>query len=160
MIRPASRRLQVGHLQWRPLGLYAFCAALCITAVGCGGGYSGPDREAISGMVTREGLPIDSGSIKFTSKAGGPAAESGITDGRYQFDAENGPVVGEFDVTIIQHARREEVPEGTPKKDADFIPEDRFTGEQPKDGWKTTAEIQSNHTEPLDFEVTDSATSH
>ena len=98
-----SCRLQAGSLQQRLLGFSTLSLALCLTAAGCGEGSSGPNREAISGTVTREGLLIDSGSIKFASKAGGPAAEVGITDGRYEFDAENGPVVGDAEVTIIQH---------------------------------------------------------
>jgi hypothetical protein len=126
----------------------------CVVLSGCfGSGYEGPDREPISGAVTREGQPVDNGLITFTPKVSGPAAQIGITDGQYQFDEENGPVAGEYDVIVVHHPPRGPVPEGTPLKDADILPETRFKGRQPRGGWRFTQTIEPGHSEPVDFQI-------
>ncbi|MBX3436389.1 MAG: hypothetical protein KF861_02790, partial [Planctomycetaceae bacterium] len=101
-----------------------FATALVVSLLsGCGGGDAGPKREAISGTVTREGIPVDDGLIMFKPHGNGPATEVAIKDGKYQFDKENGPVAGMHDIRIRQSAPRAPVPEGTPLKDAEILPE-------------------------------------
>lgn len=119
---------------------------------GCGS-PKGPKREAVSGTVTREGINIDTGSITFNPTAGGTAVVGNIVDGKYAFDETNGPIAGNQKVAIVQFPQREEVPPGTPKKDAAIIKETRFKKGMPTKGWEKTAEIKTGHKEPVDFHI-------
>lgn len=130
-------------------------AALCIPlASGCGG-PEGPKKYAISGTVTREGKPIAEGVITMAPTGEGPATQTTITDGQYEFSDENGPIEGDHTVTILRMLQREEVPPGTPKKDAEFIPETGFTSTMPDGGWvlSTTIAADQDVGEPVDFNV-------
>lgn len=83
---------------------------------------------------------------------GGPAAAAVITGGKYRFTKETGPVVGKQNVQIVHFPQREEVPPGTPKKDAKIIPDDRFKKAMPKGGWTEETEINANTAKtPVDF---------
>ncbi len=69
--------------------------------VGCSG-ESGPRRVAVSGTVTVDGKPIESGIIRFlpTGKNGGPPASVMIADGHYSLSSEMGPIPGFYQVLI------------------------------------------------------------
>jgi hypothetical protein len=75
-----------------------FCAAL---VCGCQRAQ-GPERMAVGGTVTRAGVPLATGLISFRPARGGngPAANTSIQEGRYQFDATNGPTAGPHEVLI------------------------------------------------------------
>ncbi|MDB5338811.1 MAG: hypothetical protein JWN70_4430 [Planctomycetaceae bacterium] len=124
-----------------------------VAIAGCGGTTSGPEREAVSGTVTREGIPVDNGTILFKPTGGGPAASTSVKDGKYAFDKQNGPVAGRQQVEIVQFPLRAEVPPGTPKKDAPVLPETRFKKPMPASGWVQEAEIIAGHDAPLDFKI-------
>ncbi len=109
-------------------------------------------REAVSGTVTREELPIDAGTIMFIP-AQGPATSASITAGKYSIQKENGCVPGKYQVVITHELRREAADPGTPRKEMNTIPEDRFDGKQPSGGWKLSAEVARGQTEPIDFDV-------
>lgn len=126
--------------------------ALTLILSGCGG-PQGPKRVAITGNVTREGQPVDNGNIQFTPTGGGPMAMSNIADGVYKFTAENGPVAGTHKVQIVHFPPREEVPPGTPKKDADILPETRFEKPMPKEGWIKEVEVTEGDPGPIDFDL-------
>ena len=95
------------------------------------------------------------GLIQFVPSAGGPATQTFIADGEYEFTDENGPVEGEQVVTITRTLQREEVPPGTPKKDADFIPETGFKTPMPTAGWMLQFTVTPDHdvSKPADFDV-------
>lgn len=68
---------------------------------GCGG-PAGPERCAVSGSVSFEGEPIESGTITFLPEDGkGVSAGGAIQQGRYSIDAAAGPGVGQHRVEII-----------------------------------------------------------
>lgn len=74
---------------------------LALTAVGCGGGDS-LNRGAVSGKVTLDGQPIETGSISFwpTDGTQGPMAMGQISASQYTLEAKVGPVVGKHSVRI------------------------------------------------------------
>ena len=68
---------------------------------GCRGGTS-LDRLPVHGTLTVVGGDKLNGSITFLPAGGrgGPAATTGIVDGSYQFDRQNGPTSGRQDVLV------------------------------------------------------------
>lgn len=81
----------------RLLGWLSIAALL---AAGCGGG-DGLDRQAISGQVTLDGAPLESGSIRFEPVDGrGVASGAVIIDGAYQVAAAQGLTPGTYHVSI------------------------------------------------------------
>jgi hypothetical protein len=84
------------HFRWVCVGLLAVCWSL-----GCGGSR-GPQRVAVRGAILFNNEMLKSGRITFTPIEGskGPSAVATVTDGFYDFNALNGPVVGKNKVQI------------------------------------------------------------
>ena len=83
----------------------ARCHAMrCVSAivlagiVGCGSAKG--DRAAVSGHVTYDGAPLQSGQIVFEPVGQGRMAIAQIVDGQYAIAAERGPTVGDYVVRI------------------------------------------------------------
>ena len=78
------------------LGLCIFVAFLPFVA-GCGDG-----RLGVSGSVTVNGQPMESGTINFrpTGDTKGNSAGAGIVDGKYEVRSEKGLKPGKYKVTI------------------------------------------------------------
>ncbi|RUL88599.1 hypothetical protein [Tautonia sociabilis] len=78
-------------------------ATLAIAAplLGCGGGDE-LDRQPISGSVTLDGQPLESGLITFdpASNQSITSVATEITQGEFSFNRTNGPVPGEYRVVI------------------------------------------------------------
>jgi hypothetical protein len=80
----------------------ARCLALALLAgFGCSGG-DGLAREAVSGKVTLDGKPMDRGAIQFIPRRGDSrgAAWGEIVAGAYSIPASDGPVAGDYGVSI------------------------------------------------------------
>jgi len=77
------------------------CAVCLSLIVGCGR-PSGPRRVAVRGAILFDDRPLKAGRIKFTpiETSKGPTSVATVTDGFYDFDARNGPVVGKHKVQI------------------------------------------------------------
>ncbi len=75
------------------LGLTCVCFSACDTP-------ELPQRRAASGRVTLDGKPLADGSIRFVSVQRGGDVTTIIQGGQFDFDAESGPFVGEYDVAI------------------------------------------------------------
>ena len=77
------------------------CAAGLSLMLGCGR-PSGPRRVAVRGAILFDNQPLKAGRIKFTpiDTSKGPTAVATVTDGFYDFNARNGPVVGKHKVQI------------------------------------------------------------
>jgi len=59
--------------------------------VGCGGGDTGPKEYSVTGKVTFEGAPVETGRITFRQVGGDQQAFSGeIKDGAYSLKAQAG----------------------------------------------------------------------
>ena len=68
-----------------------------ILAYGCSGSDLSYDKAAVHGTVTVNGEPLSSGKIRFIPLVDtvSKLTVADIVDGNYEFDAENGPGVGE-----------------------------------------------------------------
>ncbi|WP_231746644.1 hypothetical protein [Maioricimonas rarisocia] len=80
-----------------PLVLLAFVS-------GCGdaSGEDAPQRAAVSGTVTFNGQPLPEGLVRFVPIDGtpGPKTAVPVSQGRFQVEAEHGPVVGTHRIEI------------------------------------------------------------
>jgi len=84
--------------------------------VGCGK-RTGLERFPVHGTVTLANGEKFSGSIIFLP-ATGPAATTGLKDGAYQFDRNNGPVAGAQKVVVKRSVARSRIPDSRLKQDA------------------------------------------
>jgi len=78
-------------MHWRTLrvGKVFFVLACALATVGCSDG--GPSREDVSGTVTFDGQPLESGEILFFPAGGGGTPEGGtIAGGKFEFQATAG----------------------------------------------------------------------
>ncbi|HBJ34080.1 MAG TPA: hypothetical protein DDZ51_04815 [Planctomycetaceae bacterium] len=84
--------------------------ATCTFAVlGCGNGDS--SGEPVSGTVTFDGQPVESGDILLFPAGGGGTPEGGkITDGKFQFQASDGPKRVEIVATREEGAAADGLP--------------------------------------------------
>lgn len=82
----------------------AVSAVCCLALCGCG---ASDRRQHVSGSVTLDGTPVESGSISFQPAAGntGPSAGGLITKGQYDLPAQAGVMPGKYLVMI--HLMRE-----------------------------------------------------
>jgi len=140
---------------WRHL---VAVGVLLLPAVsGCTGGTEGPERIPVSGTVTREGHPIDDGSIVFRSQAaaGGVdvSAATSIANGQYSFTDEDGPPVGKYKVEIVAYPNYDPSYVGK-KNEAPILPDDRFKNKMPPEGWVKDADVTATEEAPvIDFSV-------
>lgn len=76
--------------------------AVAVLVCGCGEGGDGLKREAVSGKVTFNGKPLEQGSIQFLPPQGNQNAGAWgqIVNGAYAIAAAEGPVAGEYSVSI------------------------------------------------------------
>lgn len=80
-------------------------AAFAVVALfcGCGGGDENQlPRAAVSGTVTLDGRPLAKGVIRFVPIEGtpGPKTSVMVSEGRFESDEQNGPVVGKHRIEI------------------------------------------------------------
>jgi hypothetical protein len=80
--------------------------AMLVPVAGCRNGNE-LQRVEVQGKVTYQGAPVEKGLITFRPASGssGPAAGTGIIDGKFLIPAEKGPVAGphEVEIKIIEH---------------------------------------------------------
>jgi hypothetical protein len=88
--------------QSRPWLLMAILGLVC----GCGGPV-GPPREAVSGKVTVDGRPLERGDIQFLPTKGSQsgAGWGSIVDGAYEISGSDGPVAGDYSVSITSSVK-------------------------------------------------------
>jgi hypothetical protein len=121
-IRAWQRRWPFGCLRAAAI-VWAACAA-----AGCGAS-DGLDRQAISGTVTWEGQPLESGAILLepaTSESGTPVGST-IRRGKFAVARNQGPVPGLYIVRIyassgIQASPTKGQSEGTPRPMVEWLP--------------------------------------
>ena len=102
--RRVSRRWAMAALLLVPWGLW-----------GCGGGSDGLDRQPVTGSVTLDGVPLDTGMIRLLPESAEASTETSATieGGAYAFPKDSGPVPGTYKV-LISSAKSEdfELPQG------------------------------------------------
>lgn len=145
------REKPVAGISWSAAFFLAMFMLTLPGLTGCGSAPTGPQRYAISGTVTREGIPIDDGTITFTPAVSGPAVLGQIINGEYSFSEEDGVPAGKYAVVIIAKPLRDPNYVGK-KNDAPILVDERFKKEVPPGGWKQEAEVSADSTK-LDFAV-------
>ena len=75
-------------------------ALLLVTSLGCGGG---PNLVGVSGVVTREGQPVENVQVTFMPQTGRPAWGATDAEGRYTLEfaqGDLGVVPGKYKVVV------------------------------------------------------------
>lgn len=75
--------------------------ALTTLFVGCGGGETGPKTYHVTGKVTFDGEPVETGRIQFRSAGAGKAFSGEIKNGEYSLDAEAGEMTVSIEASRI-----------------------------------------------------------
>lgn len=73
---------------------------LLLTSVGCGPAANSDGRKAVTGNISLNGAPIQSGSIRFEPESGQTASGSTIAEGKYEIPADKGLMPGKYRVFI------------------------------------------------------------
>ncbi|MEM7313333.1 MAG: hypothetical protein AAF497_09300 [Planctomycetota bacterium] len=76
----------------------ALLTFILMLVCGCGGPTDG--RVGISGNVTLDGNPLESGDISLTPLGPGPTTAGRIENGEFKIPAEKGPKPGKYRVSI------------------------------------------------------------
>lgn len=138
--------------------LWATALALPILwgLAGCGRG-DGLDRQPVSGSVTLDGAPLDTGMIRFLPESADATTETStaIEGGKYSFPKDTGPVPGAYKV-VISSAKGEafEPPQGKmpgevhPPLAKEKVPEKYNVTTE------LTATVKRGETAPIDFALT------
>ena len=100
----------IRKLSRREISSVLCLAILCMTQTGCGGGPEGPALHAVTGTVSFDGVPVDTGRVLYRMKEGsGLAYSAEIKGGQYTLQSEAGavsvevtasrPIPGKFDTS-------------------------------------------------------------
>jgi len=111
--------MQISELstkQWMTLGVVIATAAICYgwTRYSDDGEHG---RIGLSGAVTRQGQPIESGRIQFTPApdTAGPAVLADIENGAYEIPPQEGVFPGTYHIQITIGARQSKQPGPPPR---------------------------------------------
>jgi len=122
--------------------------------MGCGGGSDGLDRQPVTGTVTLDGAPLETGTIRFLPESAEASTETSTTieGGAYAFGKDTGPVPGTYKVSISSvKGEAFEVPQG--KMPGEVHPPPTKDKVPASYNVKTnlTATVTAGHTAPIDF---------
>ena len=114
---------------------FKLCVLLSsLVCAGCGG-PDGPERHAVSGKVTLDGKPLDSGHIQFEPQ-GEPNISGGavIKDGQYAVPEDQGLPAGKYRIRIFSAGGEapplEEAPGEAPPMEERIPPDFNATSEK------------------------------
>jgi hypothetical protein len=128
-------------------------AAGLVLLVGCG---PRSDRLAITGKVTLDGVPLDKGSIRFTSLGDEKLSVSGalIQDGRYNIPEEKGLRLGTYRVQINSPDLKAPpvMAPATPSGPSFPVPPERIPAEYNIDS-KQTVEVTTDGDNSFEFDI-------
>ncbi|WP_169976909.1 hypothetical protein [Tautonia rosea] len=130
--------------------------ALTISVAGCGGG-DGLDRQAVTGTVTLDGQPLETGLITFdpASATAETSTATEIVNGTYTFSSQTGPVPGEYRVVINSSGgEMVEPPAGQAPGDTYLPPPEEKVPRKYNSQTTLTATVASGSNEPINFELT------
>jgi len=118
-------------------------------AVGCGKG--GVARLPVHGAVSLSNGETLNGSITFVPVEGGkgPAATASLSDGRYQFDRQNGPAAGPHRVIVRRAPSKRTLLESRGVKKPG--PKGAAPGTEPKGEWTLSADVADDGSYQCDF---------
>ena len=102
----------------------AIVASFALSFSGCGGNSNRPKTAKVTGKVTYDGKPVETGSLLFVPVGGGTSAQGNISeDGTYTlgtFTETDGAILGDFKVMITAW---------TQPKGGSGLPEDAIRGD-------------------------------
>lgn len=116
---------------------------------GCWGGSSSKvKRVAVSGAVAQGSTPLPEATISFLPAEGSSTASAitGVRDGRYAFNRENGPPAGKYQVLI-----QLPTPKRNRKQDADTGIRDPKKSAAGKTSWQFDVEVPAGSSFKKDF---------
>ena len=129
--------------------------SLSLAVAGCGP-PAGPERGSVTGKITFDGAPLESGTIELRPAEGVDGVSAGglILNGQYDIASDKGPFLGKHVVDI--RSMRETgkmVPAGGPAGDA-MVPEtEQFIPAKYNSTTELSIDIQSGENQQ-DFELT------
>jgi len=102
-------------------------AGCCLLLAGCGGSADLPKVE-ISGHVTYDGKPIESGEITFLPLAGtkSPPTTAMITNGDYRTTSRGSIAAGKYRVEIREYRESKNAETGIPEPAPAMVPRDQI----------------------------------
>jgi len=133
-----------------------FLATAVLTITGCGGPSDGLAHQAVSGEVTLDGQPLESGSIVFVPiESEGTPTGGEIIDGSYAIPAKDGPTPATHAVSI--YAKKPTGRKLPDPNNADEVIEEKYEIIPPKYNVKTDlkAEVKEGGENRFDFKLTD-----
>jgi hypothetical protein len=131
-----------------------WCAAalLGLVLAGCGAG----DRKLpVSGQVTWQGKPLETGMIRFLPQGADPKTESGavITQGRYTIPRESGLEPGTYKVTVSSpDPKSGTIPDAPPGERGGYPATERIPAEY-NVNTKLTFEVKAGATNQFDIPI-------
>lgn len=130
-------------------------ALLALTAlIGCNSADSG--RASISGKVTFDGQPLQSGEIVFEPQGTGRLGIAQIVDGAYQMPAQQGPTPGKYLVRITANRPTGKAvqPAADPSGRSSGVSYEQYIPAKYNEKSTTTVEITAEPTAVHDFALT------
>ena len=119
---------------------------------GCGGS-DGPERYAVSGSVTLDGEPLDTGSILFGPEGdGGNGGGATIENGEYVIPAGSGLLAGKYRVRITSAGSGTEMQEEAPGESLDVENTERIPAEYNVNS-EQVIEVTADGDNTFDFEI-------
>lgn len=95
-------------MKFRLRSFVSLAAVLAVGMIGCG--QEGPPRTVITGTVTYNGEPVETGDIVFTPLADteGASSSAPIVDGQYRTDPRFAVTAGTYNVAIHGYHQKEQ----------------------------------------------------
>ena len=147
--------LGIGMIRPHQVAMLALLA-MGFSVAGCGGG-DGLDRQSVTGTVTLDGQPLETGLITFdpASATAETSSATEIVDGTYAFNSQNGPVPGTYRVVINSSGGESiEPPAGQAPGDTYLPPPEEKIPQKYNSNTTLTATVESGSSEPINFELT------
>jgi hypothetical protein len=125
-------------------------ALVALAALGLLSGCGGDGRLGVSGTVTVDGKPLESGVISFQPAAGnqGHSAGTSIQAGHYEVEAGKGLLPGEYQVRIQAFRKT-----GRMVEDPQFGQVEETVPMDFKEGRSLTATVSASEKNKIDFEL-------
>ncbi len=112
------------------------------------------NRQAVSGQITLDGVPLDQGTIEFSPQEKGSTSSGAlIKDGNYEIEELKGLPPGEYLVRIFSaEAQEGPVPEGPPGPMTGPAPKERIPAEYNAESDKVV-EVSADEPAEFDFNI-------